>query len=82
MRLVTMTAVETIARAFHNTYEAQADFYGWETQEATRTAWDDLPTANKALMLSVVDTLITTAVIVPGRHAMTNPIGPQDDGSR
>ena len=76
-----MTDTEAIARRFHAAYEAQADFYGWETQEATRTRWDELPTANKALMLSVVDTLLTTGIIVPGPRVQSAPIGPDGDGS-
>jgi hypothetical protein len=39
--------------------------HGWDTQEATRREWDDLPEANRAVMLDVVRTLLEANVIKP-----------------
>lgn len=44
----------TVARLFHDTYERLAPTHGWETQERSRTQWDDLPAENRSLMLAVV----------------------------
>ncbi len=51
-------AVERVARLFHYFYEMFAPFEGWETREETRKAWDDLPGANRLLMLRTVAAVI------------------------
>lgn len=55
--------VERIARAFHDEYEAWAEANGWETQEATRTSFDDLPAENRETMLATVRSLLGRRVI-------------------
>lgn len=55
--------VAKIARAFHDEYEAQAQRHGWATQEATRTAFDDLPAANRLTMLATVRALLGRGII-------------------
>jgi hypothetical protein len=52
-----------IARAFHDEYEAFAEMHGWETQEATRVAFDDLPEANRKVMVDTVLALLSRGVI-------------------
>lgn len=69
-------AIQAIAREFHRVYERMARALGWETQESTRVEFDELPEANRDLMLSVVGTLLKTDVIDPGkrlwdRHVIT-----------
>ena len=56
---------ERIARAFHDEYEAHAEKHGWETQEATRSIFDDLPAENRQTMLSTVQALLDRRVIAP-----------------
>lgn len=45
---------EQIARHFHEAYERLAPAFGYETREASRKAWADVPENNKALMIAVV----------------------------
>lgn len=47
--------VEALARRFHEVYEDLAPSFGWDTQQRSRTSWDDLPPQNRALMLAVVE---------------------------
>jgi len=56
--------VERIARAFHDEYEAWAAASGWETQEATRTGFDDLPAENRATMLATVQSLVDRKIVL------------------
>ncbi len=55
--------VEKIAREFHDEYEAWAAANGWETQESTRTSFDDLPAANRETMLATVQALLDRKII-------------------
>lgn len=52
-----------IAKEFHVEYEARADTHGWETQQTTRVAWDDLPIENRTLMVATVHALLRRGVI-------------------
>jgi hypothetical protein len=58
--------VESIARAFHDSYEKQADEHGWKPQDKTRVAWEDLPEQNRSLMIAVVRELLRDGVIAVG----------------
>lgn len=49
---------EKLAEQFHDEYEALAPAYGYETREATRTPWDDLPPELKRLMVAVINTVV------------------------
>jgi len=55
--------VVQIAKAFHERYEALAPSHGWDTQERSRVAWEDLPEENRGLMVSVVSALLADGVI-------------------
>ena len=55
--------IEAIAKAFHDAYEIHAAGEGWETQEASRTTFDDLPEANKQTMLKTIQSLLDDGVI-------------------
>ncbi|WP_328902297.1 hypothetical protein OHR86_22410 [Streptomyces sp. NBC_00441] len=58
-----MSNAETIAQRFHEAYEELAPSHGYETREASRKPWSDVPEQNKSLMVAVVDRLLTTGVI-------------------
>lgn len=47
------TTVNDLARDFHETYERLAAGEGWETQKNCRVDFDDLPEANRNLMMAV-----------------------------
>ncbi len=64
---------EVIARCFHETYEALAPSFGYETREASAKPWADVPDQNKGLMKSVVRTLIGNGVISPGGNLRRPP---------
>lgn len=55
---------EPIAQAFHEAYERLAPEFGYKTREASAVPWDEVPAANKDLMVAVVDELLTKGVIV------------------
>ena len=48
-----MPDAESIARLFHETYERLAPTFEYETREATRVSWEDVPEKNKRLMIAV-----------------------------
>jgi hypothetical protein len=72
------TQVEAIAHAFHDSYEKQADEHGWQTQESTRVAWEDLPEQNRTLMIAVVSDLLRDGVIAVGY--LTTAAGEKESG--
>lgn len=45
---------EAIARAFHEAYERLAPQFGYRTREASAVPWDDVPQANRDLMVATV----------------------------
>lgn len=55
--------IENIAREFHDAYERLAPSKGWETQERSRTSFEDLPPENRELMIAVVAELIANGII-------------------
>lgn len=58
-----MSEAERIAKAFHEAYESLAPVHGYETREASRKPWSDVPSANKILMIGTVQTLLDANVI-------------------
>lgn len=54
---------EQIARRFHETYEDLAPIYDYETREASRKPWTEVPQNNKNLMVAVVARLLSEGVI-------------------
>lgn len=54
---------QEIAQAFHETYEALAPAHGYETREASRTAWESVPAENKSLMVAVAQSLLDAGTI-------------------
>lgn len=54
---------ELIAKAFHEAYEELAPDHGYETREASRKPWTDVPEQNRGLMVAVVARLLERGVI-------------------
>jgi hypothetical protein len=59
-----MREAEEIARAFHEAYETLAPAHGYETREASRKPWEDVPEQNRGLMVAVVQSLVDAGVIL------------------
>jgi hypothetical protein len=57
--------LEQACEIMHIAYEKAATDAGWETQEASRVPWADVPEANKATMRAAVQAL-WDAMKVPG----------------
>lgn len=45
---------ETVARWFHEAYERLAPEHGYSTRKASAKPWDEVPEANRALMIATV----------------------------
>ena len=58
-----MGDAERIAKAFHEAYEELAPEHGYETREASRKPWEDVPSQNRGLMVAVVARLMERGVI-------------------
>lgn len=54
---------EFVAQAFHETYEELAPLHGYKTREASAVPWEDVPAANKELMINVAHHLLDGGVI-------------------
>ena len=50
---------EGLAKWLHDTYEELAKKEGWNTQETTRVSFDNLPEANKRVMLGMADFVLS-----------------------
>jgi hypothetical protein len=44
---------DELARLFHETYERLAPSFGYETRRASAVPWEQVPAANRALMIAV-----------------------------
>lgn len=54
---------EIVAQRFHEAYEELAPSHGYETREASRKPWSEVPENNKSLMVAVVAHLLREGVI-------------------
>ena len=54
---------EYLARAFHLHYEAFAPLYNYETRKESRVEWEDVPQANKDLMVAVAKQLLVNRIV-------------------
>lgn len=52
------TQIEQACEVMHDAYEKAAVGAGWETQQASRKPWDDVPEANKTTMRAAVSALL------------------------
>lgn len=59
-----MTRAERLARAFHEAYERLAPVYGYETREESAVPWEDVPAANKALMIEVAREILAGSALL------------------
>ena len=59
---------ETLARMFHEKYERLAPDFGYKTREASAVPWEDVPEANKALMIAVATEIVNE--IFPTRYVL------------
>lgn len=57
---------ERVARAFHQSYEELAPSYGYTTRRESAVPWEQVPTANRALMVAVAEKLLAEGVISAG----------------
>lgn len=55
-----MPDAESVAKLFHETYERLAPAFKYETREATRVPWEDVPEQNKHLMIAVTAEVLAT----------------------
>lgn len=51
---MTASEAEAVARAFHEIYEEFAPGFRWRTQSESAVPWEDVPTANRGLMIATV----------------------------
>lgn len=57
---------EFVAELFHRAYTQLAPRYGWQPQEGTEGMWENLPQANRDLMVATVEHLMFEGAIVYG----------------
>jgi hypothetical protein len=53
---------EIVAREFHHAYMDLSPYYGW-ISDVTRIPWEDLPHANRNLMIATALNLLERGVI-------------------
>lgn len=58
-----MSRAQDVAKEFHESYERQAGDFGYETRAASAVPWEDVPMANKELMIATVQDLLDRGVI-------------------
>lgn len=59
---------EDLARLFHETYEELAPTFGYETREASRKPWPDVPEQNRKLMAAVCEKVLAVLGSEPETH--------------
>jgi len=62
-RRFAMPDPESVAKLFHETYERLAPTFNYETRQATRVPWENVPERNKHLMVAVAAEVL--AVLFP-----------------
>jgi hypothetical protein len=55
---------ERIASQFHEAYERLAPEFDYNTREASAVPWEEVPEANRNLMIAVVNELLENGTIV------------------
>jgi hypothetical protein len=56
---------EELARAFHETYERLAPKFGYETRRESAVPWEEVPEANRKLMIAVCEELVDRVLATP-----------------
>lgn len=54
---------EQVARKFHEAYERLAPIYAYETREASKVPWGQVPERNRDLMIATVRDLLQRGII-------------------
>jgi hypothetical protein len=49
---------EALARLFHETYEALAPVYSYQTRPASAVPWDEVPEDNRKLMIATAEVIL------------------------
>jgi hypothetical protein len=68
---------QTIAKAFHESYERQAPLFGYQTRQASAVDWADVPADNKRLMMAVVNDLLDRGIIYANLDSPVTPLTPR-----
>lgn len=55
--------IEKVAKSFHEAYERLAPTMGYETRLESAVPWDDVPWANRSLMIHVVRQLVREGAV-------------------
>jgi hypothetical protein len=61
-----MPLAEMIAKAFHESYERLAPGHDYETRQASAVPWEEVPEANRNLMVAVAQELLDNGTISAG----------------
>ena len=56
--------LEAAAQVMHEAYEEAASRVGWQTQQASRKPWAEVPEANKLTMKSAVQALLKWQIVL------------------
>lgn len=56
---------ESIAKAFHDTYERLAPSFGYSTRKSSAVPWEEVPDNNKALMIATVREVMNSSLPEP-----------------
>jgi hypothetical protein len=59
----TPVTAEELARLFHDTYERLAPEFGYRTREDSAVPWEDVPAANKALMVATCEHVLAELTV-------------------
>jgi hypothetical protein len=65
-----MPDAESVAKLFHEAYERLAPAFGYETREATRVPWEQVPERNKHLMIAATAEVL--AMLFPPEEVSTS----------
>jgi len=87
---VTVPDIDMLARRFHEAYERLAPDYGYETRPESAVPWEDVPEANRRLMIAVCEEVVgpLVALVEKGEarsrlsHVMPNARVAEDEWHR
>lgn len=75
---------ERLAKRMHEAYEDLAPKHGWATQERSRKPWEEVPEANRQLMIEVMRQVMLPALAnaVATRHDLASILRLSDSGPK
>lgn len=68
---------EYLAKWLHDNYESLAKEKNWQTQQNCKVEFDNLPSENKELMLSLADRLQNTFLIIDDQANVSGQVCPK-----